>query len=103
MSYSESTENQPTEDEHFGIAIIGISCRFPGADNIKQFWDNLSHGIESISFFDEKELLERGIHQAHIGNPRFVAACGQLKDIDLFDASFFGFTSSVAEIIDPKH
>ncbi|MEM5672587.1 beta-ketoacyl synthase N-terminal-like domain-containing protein [Bacillus cereus] len=30
------------------IAIIGISGRFPGADNVEVFWRNLSCGIDSI-------------------------------------------------------
>ena len=30
------------------IAVIGMSCRVPGADNIDQFWLNLQSGVESI-------------------------------------------------------
>ena len=38
------------------VAIIGMSGRFPGAPSIDQFWKNLCHGVESISFFSEDEL-----------------------------------------------
>jgi len=38
--------NQPD-----GVAIIGMSCRFPGAKNVDEFWQNLRDGVESISFF----------------------------------------------------
>ena len=31
------------------IAVIGMSCRFPGANNYEQFWQNLEQGINSIS------------------------------------------------------
>jgi len=31
------------------VAIIGMSGRFPGAQNIEQFWHNLINGVESIS------------------------------------------------------
>ena len=30
------------------IAIIGMSCRFPGAENLHQFWKNLLNGVDSI-------------------------------------------------------
>ncbi len=40
-----SKHNQNDRD----IAIIGMSCRFPGASNIEKFWHNLSRGIESIA------------------------------------------------------
>ena len=31
------------------IAIIGIACRFPGAKDYNQFWENLAQEINSIS------------------------------------------------------
>lgn len=30
------------------IAIIGMACRFPGAQNYDEFWDNLKEGRSSI-------------------------------------------------------
>jgi acyl transferase domain-containing protein len=30
------------------IAIIGMSCRFPNAENIEDFWQNIREGVESI-------------------------------------------------------
>jgi acyl transferase domain-containing protein len=31
-----------------GVAIIGMTGRFPGARNLDQFWQNLHDGVESI-------------------------------------------------------
>jgi acyl transferase domain-containing protein len=33
-----------------------MSCRFPGAKNVDEFWQNLREGVESISFFSDQEL-----------------------------------------------
>ena len=33
------------------IAVIGMSCRFPGADDVEAYWQNLRQGVESVSFF----------------------------------------------------
>ncbi len=44
------------DDEFEGtepIAIIGMSCRFPDADNIDEFWCNLKNGKESVSFLQK--------------------------------------------------
>jgi len=30
------------------VAIVGMACRLPGADNIEQFWSNLRQGISSL-------------------------------------------------------
>jgi acyl transferase domain-containing protein len=85
------------------IAIIGISCRFPGAKNLAEFWDNLAHGVESISFFTDEELSLLGVDIETLNNPNYVKAEGVLEDPDLFDAQFFGFNPQEAEITDPQH
>ncbi len=87
----------------FEIAIIGMAGKFPGADNVKEFWENLVQGKESISFFDDKELRESGIDEELLNNPNYVKAKGYVKDADKFDASFFGFYPREAEILDPQH
>ncbi|MBD2385755.1 type I polyketide synthase [Cylindrospermum sp. FACHB-282] len=85
------------------IAIIGLSGRFPGAKNIDEFWHNLQNGVESIDFFNEQELLNSGINPEVLKNPRYVKARAVLKDVELFDAAFFGFNPREAEITDPQH
>ena len=42
------------------IAIIGMSCRFPGANSIDEFWQNLIAGKETIQRFTPVELLSSG-------------------------------------------
>src|SRR4028118_547421 len=85
-----------------GIAIVGMSGRFPGAANVGEFWRNLRDGVEGISFFTDEELLAEGIAPSVFNAPNFVRARGVLEGIDLFDASFFGFTPREAEIMDPQ-
>jgi acyl transferase domain-containing protein len=84
------------------IAIIGMSGRFPGAGNVSAFWDNLLGGVESISTFSDEELLSAGEDPQAISRPNYVKARGVLENIELFDASFFGFTRREAEIMDPQ-
>ncbi|MEW6734362.1 MAG: amino acid adenylation domain-containing protein [Acidobacteriota bacterium] len=86
-----------------GIAIIGMAARFPGVDNIDQFWQNLCNGVESISFFSDEELLDAGVDPKLLKKPNYVKARGVLKDIELFDATFFGFSPREAELLDPQH
>ncbi|MEC4811963.1 MAG: SDR family oxidoreductase [Scytonema sp. PMC 1069.18] len=85
------------------IAIIGMAGRFPGANNVDTFWQNLRNGVESISFFSDEQLLSTGIEPEVLNNPNYVKAGAVLEDIELFDASFFGFTPREAEITDPQH
>ncbi|MEA5517930.1 type I polyketide synthase [Limnoraphis robusta] len=92
-----------TEYNGLEIAIIGMAGRFPEAQNLEQFWDNLKNGVESIHFYQDKELLELGIDEDLIHHPQYVKAGGKLEGIDLFDAEFFGFNPKEAELLDPQH
>ena len=80
-----------------------MCCRLPGARNIDEFWKNLRDGVESISFFSDRELESSGVHPAVLADPRFVKAGGVLEDIELFDARFFGYSPKEAATMDPQH
>ncbi|QHG20750.1 type I polyketide synthase [Nostoc sp. ATCC 53789] len=84
------------------VAIIGMACRFPGAENISQFWQNLCDGVESISFFSKEEVLNEGIHKQRLENKNYVKAAPIIKNIEEFDANFFGYSTREAMIIDPQ-
>ncbi len=84
------------------IAVIGMSCRFPGAKNIDEFWNNLKNGIESITEFSDEDMINAGANQSEINNPDYVKAGFILEDEDLFDASFFGYSPKEAGIMDPQ-
>jgi phthiocerol/phenolphthiocerol synthesis type-I polyketide synthase E len=84
------------------IAIIGMAGRFPGAGDLRRFWQNLAEGRESISFFSEEELLASGLRLEEIRRPEYVNARGILEDCESFDAGFFRFTPREAEFIDPQ-
>jgi acyl transferase domain-containing protein/acyl carrier protein len=85
------------------IAIIGMSGRFPGANSVDEFWDNLQRGVNSIRFFSREELLEKSqIDPFDIQKPNFVAARGVVDNLEYFDAFFFGYSPTEAEILDPQ-
>jgi acyl transferase domain-containing protein len=81
------------------IAIIGMAGRFPGAQNITQFWQNLANGIESISRFSDEELIARGVTEEKIKDPYYVKAGTILQDADMFDAAFFGYNKDTILIL----
>ena len=86
------------------VAIIGIACKFPQADNYRQFWKNLAEqksGITEVPEFrwDWKEYW---------GDPKvepnksFSKWAGFINDVDAFDADFFGLLPKVVESMDPQ-
>ena len=88
-------ENQT---EHLdGIAIVGMSGRFPGARSVAEFWENQKAGRESISHFEDSDVPDQS------RQPNFVGARSILADVDQFDPAFFGILPKEAELMDPQH
>lgn len=84
------------------IAVIGMSGRFPGARNTKEFWHNLITDQETITFFSTEELQRAGVSEALLQNPNYVKASPAIADSDMFDAAFFGFTPKEAQGLDAQ-
>lgn len=87
----------------FDIAIVGMSCRLPGAQNLDEFWCNLAGGIESIPRLSDEELLSSGVPISYLSNPSYVKASPILEEPGDFDAGFFGFSPMEAKTMDPQH
>lgn len=85
-----------------GVAIIGMACRFPGADTPSALWRNLCEGAESVTFFTDAELLAAGVPPRLLDDPSYVKAAAVLADADKFDAGFFGFSPREAGLLDPQ-
>ena len=85
------------------IAVVGMAARFPGANTLSAFWDNLRRGEESIVTLAEDDLLAEGIPEKALANHAYVRRAALVDGIDEFDADFFGFTPQVARSTDPQH
>lgn len=85
------------------IAIVGMSGRFPGADDVESFWRMLSAGKEGITRFTREELVEAGVPTSLLDDPSYVPAHGVLPDVDLFDTGYFELTPAEAGFTDPQH
>ncbi|NBH06451.1 type I polyketide synthase, partial [Amycolatopsis sp. SID8362] len=86
------------------IAIVGMSCRYPGGvSSPEQLWDLLSRGEDGISGFP----ADRGWDLAALGEPggkdaSSTLAGGFLHDAPDFDADFFGISPREAMEMDPQ-
>ena len=83
-------------------SVIGMSGKFPGADNIHDFLKNLLEKIDSVEDLSDAYLLADGVSKDIIDDPLCIKRAGILKGIDLFDAEFFGYSPREAKLIDPQ-
>lgn len=100
----EVTIPENTEYKSDDIAIIGIDGRYPQADSLGAFWDNLKKGKDSITEIPR----DRWDHNRYFKEERNVAGSayskwgGFLNDIDKFDPLFFSITPGEADFLDPQ-
>jgi acyl transferase domain-containing protein len=76
------------------IAVIGMAARFPGADDIEQYWANLVAGVESVSREDTGAQESDGTH--------VVRAVAKVHDVEMFDADYFHVPPAEAVTMDPQ-
>ncbi|MDP4195847.1 MAG: amino acid adenylation domain-containing protein [Bacteroidota bacterium] len=96
----ESLKQQKKDDP---IAIIGMECRFPGAENIDEFWNVLNNGVDAITEIpasrwnaDDPEIMP-----VNSGKP-IPKYGGFISHADEFDAQFFGISPREAMSMDPQ-
>ena len=76
------------------IAIVGMACRFPGAENVEAFWQLLRDGVDAIT--------EVPPGRWETGQHGFASRGGFLEQVDGFDAHFFGISPREAAQMDPQ-
>jgi acyl transferase domain-containing protein/acyl carrier protein len=87
-------------DDH--VAVVGMACKFPGANTPREYWRNLAGGVESIIRLSEQELLAAGVEPREFRNPHYVNAAALIDEMEWFDARFFGYTPREAQVRDPQ-
>jgi acyl transferase domain-containing protein/acyl-CoA synthetase (AMP-forming)/AMP-acid ligase II/acyl carrier protein len=86
------------------IAIIGIGCRFPGADGPAAFWQLLSDGVDAITEippdrWDADAFYHPDVTMAGTATTRWG---GFLDQVDQFDPEFFGISPRESARMDPQ-
>ncbi len=92
------------EQQRDPIAIVGLGCRFPGAENPDAFWTLLHEGRDAIrdvpaDRWDADRLFDPDPDAA---GKLYARRGGFLDGVDLFDARFFGINPREAASMDPQ-
>lgn len=104
--YREFCEEEGTENSDYcrDIAVIGISGRYPMAENLDEFWENLRNGRNCITEIPRDRWDYTLYHHPERGvsGKTYSKWGGFLENIDKFDPLFFNITPLEAESMDPQ-
>ncbi len=85
------------------IAVVGMSCRFPGgANSTSEYWSLLKSGKDAISELPARQFTEqmkRKLEELGIAEAKWG---GFLDEVDQFDPAFFGIAPREAVAMDPQ-
>ncbi|MBL3615630.1 polyketide synthase of type I, partial [Bacillus sp. RHFS18] len=85
--HTEQKRDAVTED----IAVVGMSCRFPGAESLEQYWDLLRSGKSAIGSVPAERF---GYANQYVA--------GLIDNMDHFDSEFFFIPENDAKAMDPQ-
>ncbi|MEU3244438.1 polyketide synthase, partial [Streptomyces sp. NPDC006875] len=84
------------------VAVVGMACRLPGADDLDQYWAALTAGRDGISRFDPERLVALGADPDYVRRENFVPAMGVIAGSRRFDRAYFGYSRAEAAATDPQ-
>ncbi|MFD3946020.1 SDR family NAD(P)-dependent oxidoreductase [Streptomyces sp. NPDC058579] len=88
------TDTDTDTERNEPIAVVGMSCRLPGADGPTAFWDLLAGGVSAIGDVPADRWAE--------GAAGALSRGGFLDGVADFDAAFFGVSPREAAAMDPQ-
>jgi len=86
------------------VAIIGLACRVPQADDAEAFWQNLLQGRDCVASVLPERWNPEALQAALEGStaPACRDTAGMVEDGDCYDAAFFDIKPEEASRIDPQ-
>lgn len=91
--------HQPVEKHETDIAIIGLSGRYPQADHVDQYWENLKQGIDCITDIPPSRWNNDSLDATSSQNR---TQGGFIDGVEQFDPLFFNISPKEAEMMDPQ-
>lgn len=102
LSSGKEDVSSGSNKELHDIAVIGMACRFAGADDVDEYWNMLVHGTDSIYSFPENrryyvgEFLKR---QSTYDKQAKYYEAGFLKHAETFDNDVFHISNLDASLM----
>ncbi len=95
-------QRRAVDSEQDGIAIVGMACRFPKANDLSQYWHMLESGTDAVTDGRPNASSLTGVNGGSNGEASEYMRGAYVDDIELFDSRFFRIAPIEARMMDPK-
>ncbi|WP_123980575.1 type I polyketide synthase [Streptomyces sp. Ag109_O5-1] len=106
VPYSSKADSYMEHSVHAGeaVAVVGMSCRFPQAGSVNDYWRMLIDNTDAVTPVPEDRFDAAAYHSPAPATPGKTVSKdgGFLKDAFSFDAGFFGVSPAEARTMDPQ-
>jgi len=95
----ETPSGSDLNETNNAFAIIGMAGRFPGADNVEQYWKLLMEQRDGIATMTDQHLFETYVlNEGEVFVPRY----GSINGLKEFNPDAWKMTQDQAQIMDPQ-
>ncbi|MCY3911808.1 MAG: SDR family NAD(P)-dependent oxidoreductase [Chloroflexi bacterium] len=91
-----------SQQEDDGIAIVGMACRFPGADDPLAFWRQLQAGVDPVTEARDADGSWTGLFGDPAAEDPVFRRGAFIEGIEQFDSRFFRISPIEARGMDPR-
>ncbi|MFJ8850009.1 type I polyketide synthase, partial [Streptomyces sp. NPDC102437] len=84
------------------VAVVGISCRFPGSDTPEDLWKLLKRANSAVSYIPDGRWDNNFLRGLRESESQIIQRGGFLADVAGFDAEFFNVSPREAAMMDPQ-
>ncbi|MFN0063756.1 MAG: SDR family NAD(P)-dependent oxidoreductase [Myxococcaceae bacterium] len=99
-----ATQIRSPAESSASVAIVGMSCRFPGAESLEAYWRLLEGGVDAITEVPPERWNADAYFSAQPAPGKTNSRWGGfLHGVDLFDRELFGMSPDAAAYTDPQH
>ncbi len=104
MTQADAPASKDRGEQANGVAIIGMSCRFPGAPDLDAYWRLLRDGVDAVTEVPTDRWDVESLYDPDPAAPgKMVSRWGGfLAEVDKFDAAFFGLSPRESNHVDPQ-
>lgn len=93
-----------SENQYSDIAIVGMAGKFPEANDLEEFWDNIIEGKNCLTTIPGDRWSWQKVYGdvTKDDNKTSITWGGFISGIKAFDPLFFGISPREAELMDPQ-